>query len=122
MGNDDRRAPLHQRQRVSIARAFLKNAEIILLDEPTSALDSESDAAIQQALLALMQGRTTIVIAHRLATVMNADRIYVMDAGRVVETGSHEDLLARAGSYARLHALQFGGEVVDENAPVLPRT
>ncbi len=111
-----------QRQRVSIARAFLKNAEIILLDEPTSALDSESDAAIQQALLALMQGRTTIVIAHRLATVMNADRIYVMDAGRVVETGSHADLLARAGSYARLHALQFGGEGVGENAPALPRT
>ncbi len=98
-----------QRQRISIARAFLKNAPILLLDEPTSALDAESDAAIQEALKELMKGRTTLIIAHRLATVASADRIYVMDHGRVVETGTHADLVALDGVYARLHQLQFHG-------------
>jgi len=99
-----------QRQRISIARAFLKDAEIILLDEPTSALDSESDAAIQDALAMLTRGRTTVVIAHRLATIANASRIYVLDAGRVVENGQHGELIRKRGTYARLHELQFGLE------------
>lgn len=96
-----------QRQRVSIARAFLKNAKIVLLDEPTSALDAESDAAIQVALQRLMHGRTTLIIAHRLATIANADKIVVLDHGKIVETGSHADLIARNGQYARLYQLQF---------------
>ncbi len=98
-----------QRQRISIARAFLKNAPILLLDEPTSALDAESDAAIQEALKELMKGRTTLIIAHRLATVASADRIYVMDQGRVAETGTHDALVRKGGVYARLHQLQFAG-------------
>ncbi|MCP8936931.1 ABC transporter ATP-binding protein/permease [Alsobacter sp. SYSU M60028] len=97
-----------QRQRVSIARAFLKNAPILLLDEPTSALDAESDAAIQKALQVLMKNRTTLIIAHRLATVAAADRIYVLDHGRVAEQGAHAELLRRDGLYARLYQLQFG--------------
>lgn len=96
-----------QRQRVSIARAFLKDARVLLLDEPTSALDAESDAAIQGALQRLMHGRTTLIIAHRLATVSNADKIVVLDHGEVVETGTHLDLIAREGVYARLYQLQF---------------
>jgi len=95
-----------QRQRISIARAFLKNAPIILLDEPTSALDAESDAAIQDALSDLMKNRTTLIIAHRLSTVVNADRIYVLDQGKIAEEGSHGELLANNGLYARLHQLQ----------------
>jgi ATP-binding cassette, subfamily B, bacterial MsbA len=95
-----------QRQRISIARAFLKNAPIILLDEPTSALDAESDAAIQDALSDLMKNRTTLIIAHRLSTVVNADRIYVLDQGKIAEEGSHSELLANNGLYARLHQLQ----------------
>jgi subfamily B ATP-binding cassette protein MsbA len=96
-----------QRQRVAIARAMLKDAPILLLDEATSALDSESERHVQQALGQLISGRTTFVIAHRLSTVIDADIIYVMDGGRVVEQGSHADLLARGGHYARLYALQF---------------
>jgi len=96
-----------QRQRVAIARALLRTAPILLLDEATSALDARSERLVQEALDRLSEGRTTIVIAHRLATVRNADKIVVMEAGRVVEQGSHKDLLARGGSYARLHALQF---------------
>ena len=95
-----------QRQRIAIARAFLKNAPILLLDEATSALDTESEALVQAALSRLMAGRTTILIAHRLSTVRGADRIYVIDKGRVVETGNHGALVAEGGLYARLASSQ----------------
>jgi len=100
-----------QRQRISLARAFLKNAPIILLDEPTSALDSETEQAIQSALQKLTRGRTTIVIAHRLATVANADLIHVMEKGRVVESGRHRELIERGGLYARLYQIQFANAI-----------
>jgi ATP-binding cassette subfamily B protein len=96
-----------QRQRLSIARAILKNAPLLLLDEATSALDAEGERMVQAALESAMQGRTTIVIAHRLATVQRADRIVVMEAGEIVETGTHAELVAAKGLYARLAALQF---------------
>jgi subfamily B ATP-binding cassette protein MsbA len=96
-----------QRQRLAIARAIYKNAPILILDEATSALDAESEHLVQQALDRLMLGRTTLVIAHRLATIERADRIVVMDAGRIVEQGPHRELLAAGGLYARLHAMQF---------------
>jgi len=96
-----------QRQRLAIARAIYKNAPILILDEATSALDSESERLVQQALDRLMKGRTSLVIAHRLSTIERADRIVVIDAGRVVESGSHAELLAAGGLYARLHGLQF---------------
>jgi ATP-binding cassette subfamily B protein len=96
-----------QRQRISLARAFLKNAPIILLDEPTSALDSETEEVIQRELKLLTKGRTTIVIAHRLSTILHADLIHVIDAGCVIESGTHESLLAQAGAYNRLFRLQF---------------
>ena len=98
-----------QRQRLAIARALYKNAPILILDEATSALDAESEHLVQQALDRLMAGRTTLVIAHRLATIERADRIVVMEAGRVVEQGDHQALLAAGGLYARLHAMQFRG-------------
>ncbi|WP_298725562.1 lipid A export permease/ATP-binding protein MsbA [uncultured Ferrovibrio sp.] len=99
-----------QRQRIAIARAMLRDAPILLLDEATSALDTESERLIQAALTDLMQGRTTLVIAHRLSTVIDADVIFVLDQGRLVEQGSHAELLARGGVYARLYATQFAAE------------
>jgi subfamily B ATP-binding cassette protein MsbA len=96
-----------QRQRICIARAVLKNAPILILDEATSALDTESEQMVQQALDNLMVNRTSFVIAHRLSTVLHADRIIVLEAGRIVESGTHEDLLLKGGLYNRLHALQF---------------
>ena len=102
-----------ERQRLALARAFLKDAPILLLDEATSALDAESEKLVQDALARLMKGRTTLVIAHRLSTVRDADQIVVMEAGKIVETGRHVDLVVRAGVYARLHRLQLAGEEED---------
>jgi ATP-binding cassette subfamily B protein len=98
-----------QRQRIAIARAILKDAPVLILDEATSSLDSESEALIQDALWTLMAGRTTIVIAHRLSTVRRMDALVVLDRGRVVEQGTHDDLLALGGIYASLWSHQSGG-------------
>ncbi|MFC7610202.1 ATP-binding cassette domain-containing protein [Teichococcus aestuarii] len=98
-----------QRQRVAIARVLLKDAPILVLDEATSALDSEVEAAIQEQLTGLMAGKTVIAIAHRLSTLASMDRLVVLEHGRVVEQGSHAELLAREGAYARLWRRQSGG-------------
>jgi ATP-binding cassette, subfamily B, bacterial MsbA len=107
IGDNGSRLSGGQRQRLAIARAIYKDAPILLLDEATSALDSESERAVQEALEALMRGRTTIVVAHRLSTIEGADRIVVMDGGRIAEVGKHHELIARNGLYAGLYKLQF---------------
>ena len=101
-----------QRQRIAIARAILRDAPLLLLDEATSSLDAESETLVAAALAQLMQERTTIVIAHRLATVLSCDRILVLDQGRIVEEGTHQTLAAAGGLYARLAKLQFQGSVI----------
>ena len=98
-----------QRQRIAIARVFLKDAPILVLDEATSALDSEVEAAIQENLFALMQGKTVIAIAHRLSTIAEMDRLVVLDEGNIVESGNHEELVAGGGLYALLWSHQSGG-------------
>jgi subfamily B ATP-binding cassette protein MsbA len=111
LGERGSRLSSGQRQRIAIARALLKDAPLLILDEATSALDVESEAAVRQALGRLTRGRTCLIIAHRLATVRSADRIVVLDGGRIVEQGDHESLLAREGLYARLYRVQFEGPV-----------
>jgi ATP-binding cassette, subfamily B, multidrug efflux pump len=105
-----------QRQRVALARVVLKNAPILILDEATSALDSEIEAAIQEQLVTLMQGKTVIAIAHRLSTIARMDRLVVMDAGRIVEQGTHHELLALGGHYAQLWQRQSGGFLAEDLA------
>jgi subfamily B ATP-binding cassette protein MsbA len=99
-----------QRQRIAIGRALLKNAPILILDEATSSLDTQSERRIQDALNVLMENRTTLVIAHRLSTVENADHIIVLEAGRIVESGTHDELIAKKGHYESLYKMQFGAE------------
>jgi ATP-binding cassette subfamily B protein len=106
-----------QRQRIAIARAMLKNAPILLLDEPTAALDSESEREVQSALDALRIGRTTMVVAHRLQTIVGADRIYVIEKGRAIESGSHKELVARGGAYCAFFAAQFGLGALKADSP-----
>jgi subfamily B ATP-binding cassette protein MsbA len=111
IGDNGMRLSGGQRQRLAIARAIYNDAPILILDEATSALDSESERAVQQALDVLMQGRTTLVVAHRLSTIERADRIAVLEHGRVVEIGSHVELLKANGVYAHLYHLQFAKEI-----------
>jgi subfamily B ATP-binding cassette protein MsbA len=107
VGDNGNRLSGGQRQRLAIARAIYKDAPILILDEATSALDSESERQVQEALETLMQGRTTLMIAHRLSTIENANRIVVLDHGKIVENGSHAELMSQNGLYASLHRLQF---------------
>jgi subfamily B ATP-binding cassette protein MsbA len=109
-----------QRQRIAIARALLSDPPILILDEATSALDTESERLVQAAIDRLLHGRTVFVIAHRLSTVQHATQILVFDQGRIVERGTHDDLLALGGAYARLHALQFHSVLVEPEASPLP--
>ncbi|HAT36416.1 MAG TPA: hypothetical protein DCS82_11910, partial [Rhodospirillaceae bacterium] len=108
-----------QRQRIAIARALVTNPRILIFDEATSALDYESEVAIQKNMRAICQGRTVIIIAHRLSAVRDANRIITVEAGEIVEQGSHDELLAKGGRYAKLHALQSGtasGDKTDNKA------
>src|SRR5207253_3078473 len=104
-----------ERQRLAVARALLKNAPVLILDEPTSALDAQTEALLLDALVRLMRGRTTIVIAHRLSTIRQADRIVVLQDGRIAEEGSHDRLLAHGGVYAGLYRLQHGEPALATN-------
>ncbi len=108
-----------QRQRIAIARVMLKNAPILVLDEATSALDSEVEAAIQESLVTLMEGKTVIAIAHRLSTLQIMDRLIVLDSGRIVEDGTHAELLAKGGLYADLWSRQSGGFIIEPKKPRL---
>src|SRR5262249_17647990 len=104
-----------ERQRIAIARAILMNPRILILDEATSSLDASSEALVQEALDQLMKGRTTIVIAHRLSTILGADRILVMDGGKIVQSGSHAELLSAGGLYSQLYEKQFRAELQDSD-------
>ncbi|MGB0954096.1 MAG: ABC transporter ATP-binding protein, partial [Planctomycetota bacterium] len=116
VGDSGSRLSGGQAQRVTIARALLKDADVLLLDEATSALDSESERKVQDALENLMEGRTTFVIAHRLGTIRSADRILVLEQGRIIESGTHDELLKASGSYANMWALQVGAKPPTEEA------